>query len=372
STPTDPTGSTGADFEFSASEGGSTFECRLDGGAWSACTSPQSYAGLGDGSHTFDVRATDPAGNTDGTPAAFTWLVDTAAPSSTTSFPAVTGEYNSAGWDAGCATSGLCGTYADGTGSGVQTVEVSIRQGSGDYWDGAAFTSASEVWNAATLAAGDWSYALDAADLPADGSYTVRVRATDEAGNAETPSGRTFDYDTTDPSALHSFPAAGGEYSTAGWNAGCATTGFCGTYSDATSGVAQVDLSVRSVASGLYWDGDSFDAAGETFFAAALSGADWSYALPAAGFGADGQYTVHVRATDDAGNTEPGPSRTFRIDDTDPSAVYGFPAPGGTYNVAGWDAGCPAAGLCGTASDGESGVLGVEISLKRVGTDLYW
>ncbi|MGH3060334.1 MAG: Ig-like domain-containing protein, partial [Gaiellaceae bacterium] len=372
STPTDPTGSTGADFEFSASEGGSTFECRLDGGAWGACTSPQSYAGLGDGSHTFDVRAADPAGNTDGTPAAFTWLVDTAAPSSTTSFPAVAGEYNSAGWDAGCATSGLCGTYADGTGSGVQTVEVSIRQGSGDYWDGSAFSSTTEVWNAATLAAGDWSYALDAADLPADGSYTVRVRATDEAGNAETPSGRTFDYDTTDPSALHSFPAAGGEYSTAGWNAGCATTGFCGTYSDATSGVAQVDLSVRSVASGLYWDGDSFDAAGEAFFAAALAGGDWSYAFPAAGFGADGQYTVHVRATDDAGNTEPGPSRTFRIDDTDPSAVYGFPAPGATYSVAGWDAGCAAAGLCGTASDGGSGVTLVELSLKRVGADLYW
>src|ERR687891_434790 len=372
SNPADPTSSGDADFTFSASEGGSTFQCRLDGGSWGACTSPESYAGLADGSHTFDVRATDPAGNTDATPASFTWLVDSVDPASTTSFPAAAGEYDAAGWDSGCPASGLCGTYSDGAGSGVQAVEISIRQGSGDYWDGAAFASASEVWNAATLAVGDWSYALAAADLPADGSYTVRVRATDEVGNAETPSSRSFDFDTTDPGALFSFPAGGGEYSAAAWNAGCATTGFCGTSSDATSGVAQVELSVKSVAGDRYWDGDSFDAAGETFFPATLAGSDWSYAFAAASFPADGQYTVHVRATDDAGNTESGPSRTFRVDHTDPGSGYDFPAAGGTYNVAGWDAGCPAAGLCGTASDGGSGVALVEISLKRVGADLYW
>jgi hypothetical protein len=372
SSPSHPTSSASADFDFSANEGGATFECRVDGGSWGACTSPKSYAGLADGSHTFDVRAADPAGNTDATPASFTWLVDTTAPGSTTSFPAPAGEYNAAGWNAGCATSVLCGTYTDGSGSGVQTVEVSIRRGSGNYWDGSGFDSGTEVWNAAALSAGDWSYALDAVDFPADGSYTVRVRATDDVGNAETPSSRTFDLDTTDPAALFAFPAAAGEYSTAAWNAGCATTGFCGTYADATSGVAGVEISVQRVSGDLYWDGDSFDAASETFFAAALSGGDWSYAFPATAFSADGQYTVHVRATDDAGNTEGGPSRTFRIDDTEPSAAYGFPASGGTYNVAGWDAGCPAAGLCGTASDGGSGVAQVEISVKRVGADLYW
>jgi hypothetical protein len=61
-----------ASISFSATEPGSA-SCRLDGGAWSACTSPASYSALGAGAHTFAVRATDGAGNTDPTPATATW-----------------------------------------------------------------------------------------------------------------------------------------------------------------------------------------------------------------------------------------------------------------------------------------------------------
>ncbi|MGH3013586.1 MAG: beta strand repeat-containing protein, partial [Gaiellaceae bacterium] len=78
--PANPTNATAATFSFTAGEVGSSFECRLDGGAWTACASPRSYSGLGEGSHAFDVRATDPVGNTDPTPATHAWVVDLTAP----------------------------------------------------------------------------------------------------------------------------------------------------------------------------------------------------------------------------------------------------------------------------------------------------
>ena len=46
---------------------------------------------------------------------------------------------------------------------------------------------------------------------------------------------------------------------------------------------------------------------------------NWSLAFSAANFPADGQYTVHVRATDDAGNTHTSPTRTVTVDASAPS-----------------------------------------------------
>jgi hypothetical protein len=72
-----PSGSvfaTSATFSFSATEP-STFECRLDGGAFAPCTSPTSYANLAIGSHTFQVAATDGSFNVDASPAERGWTV---------------------------------------------------------------------------------------------------------------------------------------------------------------------------------------------------------------------------------------------------------------------------------------------------------
>jgi hypothetical protein len=77
--PNNSTNATAASFSFTASEGGSTFSCRLDRAAFEACTSPQSYTGLADGPHNFNVRATDQVGNT-GTAAAVAWTIDTVGP----------------------------------------------------------------------------------------------------------------------------------------------------------------------------------------------------------------------------------------------------------------------------------------------------
>src|SRR5439155_20383260 len=74
-----PTTSTSASFTFSG-EAGATFLCKLDAGAFVACTSPQSYPGpLADGSHTFQVEAQDVAGNI-GAATSYTWTVDTTPP----------------------------------------------------------------------------------------------------------------------------------------------------------------------------------------------------------------------------------------------------------------------------------------------------
>jgi hypothetical protein len=62
-------------FTFTSSEPGSTFACRVDDADFSACSSPRTPAALADGSHTFEVRATDAAGNADPTPAVREWMV---------------------------------------------------------------------------------------------------------------------------------------------------------------------------------------------------------------------------------------------------------------------------------------------------------
>src|SRR5207237_173382 len=59
-------------FTLAATKAGTTFQCALDGAALAACTSPQSYLGVADGSHTFRVQGTDPAGNSGAASYAFT------------------------------------------------------------------------------------------------------------------------------------------------------------------------------------------------------------------------------------------------------------------------------------------------------------
>ena len=57
-------------FEFASSEGGATFQCRVDAGPLVACGSPYSVKTkkLGTGKHFFEATATDAVGNTDTSP----------------------------------------------------------------------------------------------------------------------------------------------------------------------------------------------------------------------------------------------------------------------------------------------------------------
>lgn len=67
--PPEETTKTKAKFSFAADESGSTFECKLDKRRFTPCESPKRYKHLKPGDHVFKVKATDPSGNTDPSPA---------------------------------------------------------------------------------------------------------------------------------------------------------------------------------------------------------------------------------------------------------------------------------------------------------------
>jgi hypothetical protein len=71
--PPNPSNSSSATFTFHDTNTSATFLCQLDGGGYSACTSPKTYTGLLNGSHTFNVEATQNGNTSD--PATFTWTV---------------------------------------------------------------------------------------------------------------------------------------------------------------------------------------------------------------------------------------------------------------------------------------------------------
>lgn len=76
-----PSSAAWREISFAANESAS-FECSLDGAAFAACNSPLRIDGLGEGSHLFEVRAVDAAGNI-GPAASTAWVTDLTPPTVT-------------------------------------------------------------------------------------------------------------------------------------------------------------------------------------------------------------------------------------------------------------------------------------------------
>jgi uncharacterized protein (TIGR03382 family) len=71
--------STHATLDFDSTWEGTTFECSLDGGEFSACAPPVTVTGLSNGQHELRVRARDATAQVS-PPARHTWTVDTVPP----------------------------------------------------------------------------------------------------------------------------------------------------------------------------------------------------------------------------------------------------------------------------------------------------
>src|SRR5207244_1990408 len=163
SSPANPSNNAGPSFSFS-SEAGATFTCALDGAAFSSCSSPKSYTSVADGSHTFQVKATDTAGNT-GAAASFTWTIDTVAPPAT-----------------------ITASPTNPSNSSSPSFSFSSEAGASFTCalDGAAFASCGSPKSYTSVA---------------DGSHTFQVKATDAAGNTGAAASYTWTIDTVAPSA---------------------------------------------------------------------------------------------------------------------------------------------------------------------------
>lgn len=206
-----------------SSETGATFECALDGQSFSACTSPLTLADLVDGEHTFAVAATDPAGNTDASPATTIWTVDTTAPT-------------------------VSASPAGGTYDTALTVALTASEPGVIYYttDGSTPTTSSPVYSA---------------PIAIDVSATLKVVGVDTAGNVSAVGTEVYTINTAStPTATSTVTADSMRVSTASttYPAGTANPRFSGAKlavarSSGTTGATSSTL-VHDGAIGWSWD----------------------------------------------------------------------------------------------------------------------
>jgi large repetitive protein len=309
--PAAATAATSARLAWKTTGAGAKTTCKLDAGAYAACSKSHAYAGLRNGLHTFTVRAK--SGSTTRT-ASYTWRVDTVAPTAV----AVSG--GTGAWTAAAVT--LSASAASDTGgSGVASYQHRSSTDSGGTWTTAASGTTDKV--------------------TADGTTWVQFRAVDKAGNVSVWAPATPDpaaqamVDTTGPSV----PALTGG-SSAWQNVASVTVQTTGTPTDAGSGFAGYEYQTST-------DG----------------GQTWS--APAAGtsttISAEGAAIVEFRSLDMLGNASAWTAADVAIDRTVPSA------PAVTGGSSAWQAGPSVNVSAAGSTDAGSGVTGYEFETSTNG-----
>jgi hypothetical protein len=247
--------STGAEFTYEAPTA-TSYECRLDAEAFASCPaagSPQTYADLAEGSHTFQVRGVNASGP-DPTPASYTWTVDTVAPTaSVTSHP------------------------LDPSPGKTAAFRYSSNEGSSKFECRLAPLEASfSVCN---------TQPKTYANL-ADGAYEFEVRAIDAAGNVQSTA-TAFDW-TVDNSLADTTPPE---------------------TSIATKPADPSDSSIATFTYASSEPGSTFECKLDSAAFAACPSGGISYSALG-----EGQHTFQVRAIDSSENVDPSPAGyTFNV-----------------------------------------------------------
>ncbi len=275
---------------------------------WSASTS------LPDG--TYNATATQTSGSTTGTSATVAFSVDSVAPVVTLDQPVA---------------GALVGAPQVFTGT-CTTSDGAVR---------ATITGTAAASLTATCAAGTWSASTS---VLVSGTYSATASQTDAAGNTGAAPAAAFGVDVTPPTTSDDTASIGNAWHTS-----------------ATVHLTAVDSGGAGVAQTFYTtDGSAPTAASATGSTIDLD--------------ADGVYVIRYFSVDTLGNAEPikNANTQIRIDQSGTAPVTTFPADGSRYNAAAWNAGCPTAGVCGTAADAGSGIASVAVTVQRQSDNQYW
>ncbi len=239
-------------------------------------------------------------------------------------------------------------TATDGTGSGLNFVNLWYRKDGGSWVYQASCGASTSGYCSFTPSGGS-------------GIYYLATRAQDLVGWQEAEPDGSGDcqtlYDTTEPTSTITDPPGPGYY-----NAVAVST-IRGSASDGGgSGLLKVEVKIKYDNTGQYWNGISWQA-GEAWLEADGT-TNWSYPGP---WQNGNSYTIWSRAEDNAHVVQDPPdSVQFVYDDLSPTSAIVSPGDGG-YRASLNE-------ISGTASDastGGTGVVAVDVSIRRE-DGRYW
>ncbi len=332
---------------------------RKEGGSWAdSGLSPQSgtsgtfnyWPSSGEGRYYFQTSATDGAGNQEDPPSGSSGSGD-----------------DSVFYDASKPSSGLvyCPGYAnstfsveynasDGSGSGLQTLQLHYKKESGGTWN---------YYGTCSAVPSGW---CDFTPPSGEGTYYLATKAQDFAGLWEdSPSGsgdcNTF-YETQNPDSTITRPSGPGWYNLT------VVYRMEGTASDTGgSGLYEIELAIKRDSDNYYWHGcgGGWQSGSETWFPANGT-TSWYYEPACTPWEDTESYTLRSRAKDNAGNLQSSPAQVqFSYDNVKPYSSVGVPGDGDNRNSL--------TDVSGTANDnGGSSLYKVHTSIKRNSDNYYW